>query len=135
VFRRSALRDADALDPTIVADDYAIFGMLFRRFNRRGRTFDFLPEIPCVLYRHHGGNSYLRLTRQAITHAQVIERVAPKGIRNQAIGYKFAFLILVALRHGRIGVALELAKATPRRSAGWLAAGLFVNAYHRLRYQ
>jgi len=135
VFRRSALRAADALDPGIVADDYAIFGKLFRCFNRRGETFDFRPEIACVRYRHHGSNSYRRLLRQAVTHTQVIEKVAPAPIRTRAIGYKYAFLLLVALRRRQFDVVRELAAAVPPRSRGWAAAGLVVNTYQWLRYR
>lgn len=135
VFRLSALRAADAIDPNIVADDYAIFGKLFKHFDRRGETYDFLPAVKCVLYRHHGGNSYLRFVRQAITHSEVIEKIAPPAIRTRAIGYKYAFLMLVALRRRRFGIVRDLVRAAPSKSRGWLATGLFVNAYEWLKYR
>lgn len=133
VFRLLAIRAVNGFDPTVAADDYALFTKLFRRFCLRGINFDFMPEIDCVRYRHHGSNSYSNLVRQACTTRQVIDVTAPEELRTQAAGYKLAAYMLMAIRRLDLPSIVAIAKLATPQQMPWLFVGLFVNAYRWIR--
>lgn len=124
VYRVAALREAQALDPAVVSDDYAIFSKLFAMYNRRGINFDFRPDVDCARYRHHASNSYRQLMRQVNTSLEVLNVAAPMRIRQRAIAYKLAFYALVAVRR-RDWAALKAIAAKVRPGTFlWLPLGL-----------
>ena len=133
VFRLRAIQAVGGFDPAVIADDYALFARLFTAFGTRGADFEFLPETPCVLYRHHGLNSYRNLPRQAFSHRQVINATAPERLRTKAAGYKLAYFALVALKRFDGPALLQLVRMATLAEFPWIAVGLFVNVINRLR--
>lgn len=119
VFRLSAIKSAGAVDPEIVADDYAIFTSLLLRYSVRGVNFDFLPNIYCVEYRHHQNNSYLNIPRQARNERQVIEKLAPTHLRRRALASKIAFFALVSIRRGNVKSLFSVMSFLRFNEIGW----------------
>jgi cellulose synthase/poly-beta-1,6-N-acetylglucosamine synthase-like glycosyltransferase len=133
VFRLSAIRDVGGFDPAVVADDYALFARLFTRYGTRGRDFDFLPEVNCVHYRHHGSNSYHNLLRQALSHRQVVNVSAPPALRTRAAGYKLAYFALISIKRADLKSLLQILRHATVAESPWLAVGMFANTYHWLK--
>lgn len=127
VFRLRAIQEVGGFNRDIVADDYALFAKLFMRYGRRGIDFEFKPQVDCVLYRHHGSNSYRNLGRQAEMHLQVIHSLAPREIRSRAAGYRLAFFILVCFRRGSFTTSIRIARMSKLDEMPWLLVGLFTN--------
>lgn len=130
IFRLSAIRDVGGFDSDIVSDDYLIFAKLFVYPDRRPQDYCFLPDIPCVNYRHHGANSYQKIQRQAITTIQVIKLVAPERLRAKAINYKISFFALMSLRRLQIRNVFAILSMARVNEAPWLLIGLVANVYH-----
>jgi glycosyltransferase involved in cell wall biosynthesis len=135
VFRLRAILEVSGFDPDIAADDYALFAKLIMRYGKRGIDFEFKPQIDCVLYRHHGSNSYLNLLRQAVTHRQVILTIAPTNLRNKGAGYKLSFFVLAALRKFEFSAAVQIARLSERREVPWMFVGLFANIRNWLAHR
>lgn len=127
VFRLSAIRAVGGFDPSMIADDYALFTRLFLAYHKRGINFDFAPNVACVKYRHHAINSHRNLPRQALATRQVIEGLAPADLRDRATGDKLAFYTLVAMRRRDVKSVLSLLRMLRLREAFWYAAGLINN--------
>jgi cellulose synthase/poly-beta-1,6-N-acetylglucosamine synthase-like glycosyltransferase len=127
VFRLSAIRAVGGFDPSIIADDYALFTRLFLAYHRRGIDFDFTPDVACVEYRHHETNSHRNLPRQALATRQVIDSLAPAELRDRAAGDKLAYYTLVALRRLDLKAVRSLLGMLRPREALWYAAGLVSN--------
>lgn len=135
VFRLSAIRAVGGFDPSMIADDYALFTRLFLAYHRRSVDFDFMPEVDCVEYRHHEINSHRNLPRQALATRQVIERLAPAELRDRASGDKLAYYTLVALRRLDWKSTRSLLSMLRLREVMWFVAGLVGNviSYARQR--
>lgn len=133
VFRLSAIHAVGGFDPSMIADDYALFTRLFLRFNRRGVDFEFLPQVGCVQYRHHEANSYRNVPRQALATRQVIHGLAPAELRNRAAGDKLAYYFLVALRRLDLSSLRSLVGMLELREFPWFAAGLLTNTIIYIR--
>lgn len=127
VFRLSAIRAVGGFDPSMIADDYALFTRLFLRFNRRGVDFDYLPDVDCIRYRHHQINSYRNLPRQALATRQVIHGLAPAKLRNRAAGDKLAFYSLIAIRRLDFISLRSLIGMLKLPELPWFAVGLLTN--------
>ncbi len=135
VYRVAALHAAQALDPKVVSDDYAIFSKLFALYNRRGINFDFRPDIDCARYRHHDNNSYRKLLRQVVTSMEVLEASAPAAIRTRAIAYKLAFYMLVAVRRRDLGALAAITAKVRLGTAAWLPFGLAAHLRWWIKYR
>ncbi|TXH59665.1 MAG: glycosyltransferase [Burkholderiaceae bacterium] len=135
VFRLSAIRAVGGFDPSMIADDYALFTRLFLAYHRRGIDFDFVPHVPCVEYRHHEINSHRNLPRQALATRQVIEHLAPSDLRNRASGDKLAYYTLVALRRLDLKSTRSLLSMLRLREVVWFVAGLFNNLMMYARHR
>lgn len=133
VFRLSAIRTVGGFDPSMIADDYALFTRLFMRFNLRGVNFGFFPEVACVEYRHHEVNSYRNLQRQALATRQVIYGLAPIELRNRAASGKLAYYVLVAIRRLDFSSIVGLIGMLKLRELPWFAVGLVTNAISHLQ--
>ena len=110
-----------------------MFMRLLVKFPRKGSDFDFVPEIICVKYRHHGSNSYQNVERQLLMTVQVLERLSPLEIKSKAIGYKLSYYVLYALYKRRFGILLRLFCSVPRKSWGWCLVGLVKMAFNGLK--
>lgn len=135
VYRVAALRAAEALDPNVVSDDYAIFSKLFALYNRRGIDFEFRPDVDCARYRHHDNNSYRQILRQVTTSLEVLEASAPASIRKRAIAYKIAFYMLVAARRRDPKALVSIAAQMRPSTAAWLPFGLAAHLRWWIKYR
>jgi glycosyltransferase involved in cell wall biosynthesis len=133
VFRLSAIREVGGFDPSMIADDYALFTRLFQHFNRRWVDFEFLPHVDCIRYRHHEINSYRNLPRQALATCQVIHGLAPAELRYRAAGDKLAFYSLIALRNMDLSSLRSLIGMLKLPELPWFAAGLVTNILTYIR--
>lgn len=124
VFRLSAINAVGGFDRSLIADDYALFTKLLLQYDGEGRNFVYVPETTCVLYRHHGVNSYRNVPRQALATRQVLDALAPRTIRAQAVGYMLAYYALVALRRGNFLAAGGILKMAQALELPWFAIGL-----------
>ena len=135
VFRTSAIREVRGFERGQTADDFALFTRLLLRYRCRGVDFDFAPNVECVVYRHHGQNSYRNLSRQALSTLQVLEAASPPELRARTTAYRLAFYALVAAKRGDIASALKIAKMATLARSGWFVMGLFSNAFDHLRFR
>ncbi len=135
VYRVAALRAAEALDPNVVSDDYAIFSKLFALYNRRGTDFEFRPDVDCARYRHHNNNSYRQILRQVATSLEVLEASAPAHIRARAIAYKLTFYMLVAARRRDLKALVAIAAKMRPGTAVWLPFGLAAHLRWWIKYR
>ena len=133
VFRLSAIEAVGGFDPSLIADDYALFTRLFLKYGSNGVDFEYAPETSCVLYRHHSVNSYRNLPRQALATRQVIDALAPRALRARAAGDKLAYYALVALRRGDFAAVREILKMLPPIQLPWFVAGLISNPLKQFR--
>lgn len=129
VFRLSAVRAVGGFDPSMIADDYALFTRLFLAYPRRGFDFDFMPDVECVDYRHHQINSHRNLPRQALATRQVIDHLAPADLRVRAAGDKLAFYTLVAMRRLDLKSVHRLLLMLRPSEVLWFAYGLVSNLF------
>jgi alpha-1,3-rhamnosyltransferase len=135
VFRLSAIRAVGGFDPSMIADDYALFTRLFLKYHRRGSNFDFVPHVPCVEYRHHAINSHRNLPRQALATRQVILGLAPQALRNRAAGDKLAYYVLVALRQLDLAAIRHLLPMLRLQESPWFALGMLTNVLTYMRHR
>lgn len=124
VFRLSAINAVNGFDGDMIADDFALFTKLLMKYGKKGEDFEFAPETACVLYRHHGVNSYRNLPRQSLATMQVLEVLTPRDLRPKAVGYKLAYYALVALSRRDFSAAKAILGMAPRYALGWFLAGL-----------
>jgi alpha-1,3-rhamnosyltransferase len=132
VFRLGAINAVGGFDKSLVADDYALFTKLFLRYDSEGSDFAYVPETPCVLYRHHGVNSYHNLRRQALATRQVLDTLAPRALRARAVGYMLAYYALVALRRADFLATRDILKMVQALESPWFAAGLVRSSLKKL---
>lgn len=131
VFRRSAIQDAGGFDSSLIADDYQLFVKLFLRGSLT--NFIFLPEIECVLYRHHDNNNYQDYLRQARSVVQIIEKYATEDVTYPAIGERLAYYFLMALLKMNFITALKLVAIIPAPAWPWFLVGISSNTYKKFK--
>lgn len=132
IFRLIAIQAVGGFDDSLIADDYALFTKLFLKYPRKDHDFKYLPDIPCVHYRHHSVNSHRDLPRQALSTKQVLDALTPVELHAQAVGYKLAYYTLVAIFRREPAAVRKILSMVPAGAVPWFGVGLVRHSLKKL---
>lgn len=130
IFKTELLKKIRGWDTSLIWDDYPMFVKLLSNQNH---SFIFNPLVETVLYRHHGVNRYKNIEKQFYMVCQALDKLAPKYLKNKAIGNRLGYYSLKALFQVDIKTFVRLLSLSPVSSYPYMIQKVFIIVYCKFK--